>query len=403
MIRQRLVVLAIVIAAAGFARHARAVTVFNDTFATSTLNAGAPAVPTGSSTDYAVLSNKNATSSSIGPGSMRMRIAVTSSGANEIQARFRATPLTLALEGDFLELAVTFVPNGIVYSSATAGGSLGIGLYNSGGTTPVTGGAMSNGQLGVEPNIEFATGFAAGWQGYATKFLAASGELFTRPPQVDTTNESQDLVFHNGFTGGFDTPDRSSLPGLASGLTLTNGSTYTYAFKITMAAGGLLDLAHNVYEGAGTGGTNIFTHAGQTTAEQTIATQFDGLALGYRATNDTTIPVTEHVLDISRIAIDTNLAVPTEDADFDNDNDVDGADFITWQQGLGGAGSSNMTGDANGSGAVDAADLGIWKTEFATPQSVGAAASVPEPAAAALAALAIAAFARQRRTAAGAM
>jgi hypothetical protein len=96
-------------------------------------------------------------------------------------------------------------------------------------------------------------------------------------------------------------------------------------------------------------------------------------------------------------------AVGVEDADFDNDMDVDGADFITWQQGLGGAGSSNMTGDADGSGAVDAADLEIWTRKFGTPQSVGAAASVPEPAAAAIAALAIAAFARQRRTAAGSM
>jgi hypothetical protein len=397
MFRLRIAGLAIVAAVAGHATSAPAVTVFNDTFASSTLNAAAPATPTGSSTDYAILSSKDARSSSIAPGSLRVRIATTSSGANEVQARFRATPLALAAEGDFVELAVTFVPTGIVYSTATAGGSLGIGLYNSGGTTPVTGGAMNNGQLGVEPNIEFATGFAAGWQGYATKFLAASGELFTRPAQVDTTNESQDLVFHNGFTGGFDTPDRSNLPGLAAGLTLTNGSTYTYAFKITMAAGGVLDLAHNLYEGAGTGGTNLYSHAGQTSAAQTIATQFDGLAMGYRATNDAANPVTEHVLDISRISVDTNLPVPTEDADFDNDNDVDGDDFLTWQNGLG-VGASNATGDANGSSSVDGADLAIWKAQFGTTLSQPTAVATPEPATSLTACIAlIAAIAARRR------
>lgn len=354
-----------------------AVTVFSDTFATSTMNAPAPGAPTGSSADYAVLASKNAQSSSIAPGLLRMRIVQTSSGANEIQSRFRSTPLALTAEGDFVELAVTFVPTGIVYSTATAGGSLGIGLYDTGGVSPVPGGAMNNGQLGAnEMDSMFPTGYAAGWKGYATKFLTASGELFTRPPQEDTTNESQDLVFHNGFTGGFDMPDRSTVqPGAAGGLTLVNGSTYTYTFKIAMAPGGVLDLAHNVYEGVGTAGTNLFTHSGQTTPEQTIATQFDGLAMGYRATNDAANPTSEHVLDISRIAIDTNLAVPVEDANFDNDTDVDAHDFLIWQRGLG-VGTNNGVGDANGSMSVDGADLGIWKAQFGTPQSITA---IPEP------------------------
>jgi hypothetical protein len=86
---------------------------------------------------------------------------------------------------------------------------------------------------------------------------------------------------------------------------------------------------------------------------------------------------------------------PIQDADFDNDGDVDGQDFLVWQRGLGLAGS-NATGDADGDLDVDANDLAIWKTEFGTPQ-VGA---VPEPASAGLAAcglFAASAILRRRR------
>jgi hypothetical protein len=90
---------------------------------------------------------------------------------------------------------------------------------------------------------------------------------------------------------------------------------------------------------------------------------------------------------------------PVEDADFDNDGDVDGADFLTWQRGVG-TGTTPAAGDANGDGAVNATDLAIWKAQFGPGSGVGAAAAVPEPATAALAALASAAWllaARRRR------
>ena len=70
-------------------------------------------------------------------------------------------------------------------------------------------------------------------------------------------------------------------------------------------------------------------------------------------------------------------AAPAEDADFDNDDDVDGSDFLIWQRGFG-VGNSNATGDANGNGVVDAADLAIWKTQFGVA-AVATAGAVPEP------------------------
>jgi hypothetical protein len=69
-----------------------------------------------------------------------------------------------------------------------------------------------------------------------------------------------------------------------------------------------------------------------------------------------------------------------ENANFDGDGDVDGADFLIWQRGLGGAGGLAQ-GDANDDNQVDAADLAIWKMQFGTTGlAIEAAGSVPEPA-----------------------
>lgn len=76
-------------------------------------------------------------------------------------------------------------------------------------------------------------------------------------------------------------------------------------------------------------------------------------------------------------------ALPSLDnADFDDDDDVDGNDFLIWQRGLGTAGGQPQ-GNANGVGNIDGADLAIWRAQFgpggpATPT----VASVPEPTAA---------------------
>jgi len=83
-------------------------------------------------------------------------------------------------------------------------------------------------------------------------------------------------------------------------------------------------------------------------------------------------------------------------ADFDNDGDADGADFLRWQRGLGtsGAGATMAVGNADGDADVDAADLAIWRSEFGDtsfsgPSKLvtgfvryvtGAATAVPEPA-----------------------
>ncbi len=69
--------------------------------------------------------------------------------------------------------------------------------------------------------------------------------------------------------------------------------------------------------------------------------------------------------------------------DYDADTDVDGNDFLVWQQQLGLMG--NLPADGDGGGVVDAADLLIWKFNYGTAGAASDTAfGVPEPPASAL-------------------
>ncbi|MAT68268.1 MAG: hypothetical protein CMJ58_01970 [Planctomycetaceae bacterium] len=78
-------------------------------------------------------------------------------------------------------------------------------------------------------------------------------------------------------------------------------------------------------------------------------------------------------------------------ADFDESGLVDGADLLIWQRGVGLTGqTSTTTGDATGEGNVDAADLALWQQQYGgTTDPAAAGTSVPEPATAALALVAV--------------
>ena len=79
------------------------------------------------------------------------------------------------------------------------------------------------------------------------------------------------------------------------------------------------------------------------------------------------------------------LVGPEADADFDQDGDVDGSDFLTWQQNLGSAGGLSQ-GDATGDGFVDAEDLEYWSQQYGG--GAPPATAVPEPGAGVLTGLA---------------
>ena len=67
-------------------------------------------------------------------------------------------------------------------------------------------------------------------------------------------------------------------------------------------------------------------------------------------------------------------------ADFDDDNDVDGADFLIWQRhaGLQG-GATKSDGDADGNADVDGDDLLAWKNQFGSVAATASTAATPEP------------------------
>lgn len=77
-------------------------------------------------------------------------------------------------------------------------------------------------------------------------------------------------------------------------------------------------------------------------------------------------------------------------ADFDEDGDVDGRDFLTWQRNLGTLlGAAHGEGDADGDGDVDSDDLSAVRNGIMAipppPQAVEGVALIPEPSALALA------------------
>jgi hypothetical protein len=81
------------------------------------------------------------------------------------------------------------------------------------------------------------------------------------------------------------------------------------------------------------------------------------------------------------LAGDTGPVVPM--ADYDDDGDVDGNDFLVWQRAVGNNVANGTGADGNGNGVVDGPDLDLWETQFGSTASVAtgqvSAAVVPEP------------------------
>jgi hypothetical protein len=123
-------------------------------------------------------------------------------------------------------------------------------------------------------------------------------------------------------------------------------------------------------------------------ADGTTGQNLEGLTLGPRLANGDWILLgvvddePTDTLSMNTVVAFTATAIPS--ADFDDDGDVDGGDFLAWQRGLGTSiGATHADGDADRDGDVDAADLTHWKSSFGAPAlTTGRTASVlvPEPA-----------------------
>jgi fibronectin-binding autotransporter adhesin len=107
-----------------------------------------------------------------------------------------------------------------------------------------------------------------------------------------------------------------------------------------------IPLASNLTLDVGTAGNNVM-----------IA----GITLG-----GTSAGVTTNITSSGALLQFQNGFVPElGNADFDNDTDVDGRDFLIWQRGFGlTAQLTNANGDADADGTVTGLDLGIWGENF---------------------------------------
>ncbi len=218
----------------------------------------------------------------------------------------------------------------------------------------------------------------------------AGGSIRQRTADLDSstdnpfTNNAANPATDIGTVGGDSVPLTSDVNG--DGM----GAQYTGTLTLTRAEGGLIDVS-GTFVGSNIGAgevDNVFTSDASTSGPSTYgAVSFlIGNALNVEQAIFTDV-------DVSVIP-----AGGGEDADFDGDSDVDGADFLIWQRGLGTANATNMDGNADGDSDVDADDLAVWKTEFGTPLQVASVAAIPEPCALAMvAAASLSGFVLRRR------
>jgi hypothetical protein len=304
------VVAAAMLAALGVSSPAGAAVVFNDTFGTSSLNPSTYPTVTSSSTGYDIAATKNQSpASSIASGHLKFGMAATTSGLNESQALFASSAQALTTAGDFIDCTLVFTnANNLLAGGTNA--ALYLGLYNSGGTAPVSG-LSSSGLTSTAGNTTFATGGTQLWQGYVGRVVGSGGNniTYTRPQQngAGDSSANQDLVGNNAGGGLYNNPAGTQVgSGVASTAALTNGSVYTEELMITLNADGSESITSNLFSGSGTGGSLLAGNT-VTTGTTPLASSFDGLALGWRQSG--TSVATQ--LDVNSITVQTGTAVTT--------------------------------------------------------------------------------------------
>ncbi len=98
-----------------------------------------------------------------------------------------------------------------------------------------------------------------------------------------------------------------------------------------------------------------------------------------------TLPATEQIfLDGNGVVLDDQIVFGTASvivgglsADFDKDGDVDGNDFLIWQDNFGERNHTSNEGDTDGDGDVDGNDFLNWQDQFG--EGVTGSSQVPEP------------------------
>jgi hypothetical protein len=266
----------------------------------------------GNSTGYTVAATKNTPAQSFSSGHYSFGLPSTSSAFVETQAKFTGSPVSLGSLGDYINLSITFTDTSGVLAASGANGSLNVGLYNSGGVAPLS--TLS--QSGLSAATTSNHGGAQLWQGYMGRILqSGTAGIYTRNQQnlvTDGTgndnNGNQDLVFNGAGTGTYKNPTGTALGTQASAVGLTAGSQYTLNYRITMSAENQLTIAYDLYSGADTTGTSLFSESANASGANLLTTSFDGLALGWRYAGVTGDPASS--LDLNHVLITAVSTVP---------------------------------------------------------------------------------------------
>jgi hypothetical protein len=86
--------------------------------------------------------------------------------------------------------------------------------------------------------------------------------------------------------------------------------------------------------------------------------------------NNSPTPVYDYNQMMYRLDLATIPALTRLGGDYDDDGDVDGADFLVWQQTRGTFVQSGTGADGDGSGRVDTSDLAPWRLRYGMTNGV---------------------------------
>lgn len=204
----------------------------------------------------------------------------------------------------------------------------------------VTPGAINTGNDVANPlvaidSVDTSSGVVVNFNGNVSQVLVGDGTSFEGPgvgPGISVTNTDGSVI------SGVD-----PLPTI-SGL---GTSTLTLTFSGTATIGGQLP--------AGTYNLNFI---GNSVVANGRALDADGGGVA------------------SNASVEITATTVAADADFDNDGDVDGSDFLAWQRGFN-VGTTNGEGDTDADGDVDGTDLGNWSDAYGAAPIAAISTSAP--------------------------
>lgn len=163
------------------------------------------------------------------------------------------------------------------------------------------------------------------------------------------------------------------------------GGSSEFAGRLRLGTGvtnAISDTATLTLTGSGYPVLDALGRSGGTINISDVATNeiVGGLVLGGMAQAAGTYTAATHPLFITGPGSITVVPAAVDNADFDGDGDVDGADFLTWQRGLGlsGPAATMAAGNANSDTVINGADLAVWRAQFGLP-AVPAVGTIPEP------------------------